>query len=99
MNIIPFMLLTNIILTGNKILDSVFGQGLQNLFEDGIGAGQVIGGLIVIVCFIIVCVKKSHEEEQERKRYTKWQIALVGIFVLLMLAQELFNLIMSYFDK
>lgn len=98
MNVIPFMLLANVMLTGNKILDSIFGQGLQNLFQDGIGAGQVIGGLIVVV-FIVISVKKAAEEEQERKRYTKWQIALVAIAVLILLAQDLFNMVMSYFAK
>lgn len=99
MNVIPFMLLANVMLTGNRILDSVFGQGLQNLFQDGIGAGQVIGGLIVVVVFIVISVKKSAEEEQERKRYSKWQIALVAILVLIALAQELFDMVLSYFAK
>lgn len=99
MNVIPFMLLANVMLTGNKILDSIFGQGLQNLFQDGIGAGQAIGGLIVVVVFIVISVKKSAEEEQERKRYSKWQIALVAILVLIALAQELFDMVLSYFAK
>lgn len=99
MNVIPFMLLANVMLTGNKILDSIFGQGLQNLFQDGIGAGQVIGGLIVVVVFIVISVKKAAEEEQERKRYTKWQIALVAILILIVLAQDLFDMVLSYFPK
>lgn len=99
MNVIPFMLLANVMLTGNKILDSIFGQGLQNLFQDSIGAGQVIGVLIAILVFIVISMKKAAEEEQERKRYTKWQIALVAIAVLILLAQDLFNMVMSYFGK
>lgn len=87
----------NVILTGNKILDSIFGQGLQNMFNDGIGAAQIIGGIIIILTFIVVCIKKSQEEEQERKRYTKWQIGLAAIFVLIVLAPELFDLVKSYF--
>lgn len=97
MNVIPFMLLTNVMLTGNKILDSIFGRGLQNLFQDGIGAGQIIGASLVVVVFIVISAKKAAEEEQERKRYSKWQIALVAIFVLILLAQDLFDMVMSYF--
>lgn len=97
MIMIPYFDLLNVILTGNKILDSTIGQGLQALLKDGIGAAQVIGCTIVALVFIVVCIKKSKEEEQERKRYTNWQIGLGFLFVLIMLAQDIFDLILSYF--
>lgn len=89
--------LTGNILTGNRILDSKIGQGLLALFNDGIGAGQLVGCLVIVFIFIMVCIKKSKEEEQERKRYTSWQIALAALFVLIVLAQDIFDLVISYF--
>lgn len=90
--IMPMMML------GNKILDSTFGQGFLSLLQDGITVGQIIGGFIVVVIFIVVCIKKSNEEEgQGRKKYTAWQISLVMILVLILGAQEILNLVLSYF--
>lgn len=82
---------------GNKILDSTLGQGLQNFLHDGIGAAQLIGGILVVLIFIIVSIKKSKEEENDRKQYTKWQVALGIIMVLIIEAQDIFDLIKSYF--
>lgn len=98
MNMIPYVLM-NLILTGNKILDSPLGQGIMNLFQDGIVAAQWIGGIIVILVFIVVSIRKSKEEQGERKQYTNWQIALVVVFVLILCAQEIFDLVSSYFMK
>ena len=82
------------VIVGNRILDSQFGQGLLQLANDGLGAAQLIGGVIVLCIFI----KKSNEsEEQGRKRYTSWQIALVIIFVFILGAKEIINLVLSYF--
>lgn len=90
--IMPMMML------GNKILDSTFGQGLLNLLNDGITVGQFIGGLIVVLIFIVVCVKKGNEEEgQGRKKYTAWQITLIVILVFILGAPEIINVILSYF--
>lgn len=94
---IPFEIM-NVILTGNKILDSIFGQGAQNLANDAIGALQLIGSLVVIGVFIYAGIKKSKEEEQsERKRLTNWQIALVIIEILIVCAKDIFELAKSYF--
>lgn len=86
-------------IVGNKILDSRLGQGLMNLLNDGIGAAQLIGGIIVVLMFIIVSIKKSKEEENDRKSYTKWQIALGVIMVLIIEAQDIFDLVKSYFTS
>lgn len=96
MNMIPFMLM-DVILTGNKIIDSTIGQGFMNMINDGIGAVQLIGGLVVLLIFVKVSAQKANEEEQERKKYTKWQIALGGIAVLIILAEDIFDLVLSYF--
>lgn len=90
-------LLTNMVLTGNKILDSTIGQGFMNLLNDGIGAAQLIGGIIVVLVFIYISVKKSKAEEQERKTYSNWQIALLIIMVMIIEANDIFNLVKSYF--
>lgn len=95
MNMTPYLM--NVILTGNKILDSTLGQGLQKLFTDGLEAAQIIGVIIIGLVLIIVSLKKSHEEEQERKRYTKWQLGLVAIAVIIVMAQDLIDLVLSYF--
>lgn len=91
------LLLMNAILTGNKILDSELGQGAQSLLNDLISAAQIIGGLIVFLVFIKVSAQKANEEEQERKRYNKWQIALVCILILIVLAKDIINLVLGYF--
>lgn len=92
------MKLETMMMLGNRIMDSSFGQGLMNLLQDGITVGQVIGGLIVVVMFIVVCIKKGNEEEgQGRKRYTTWQISLGVILIFILGAQEIFSLILSYF--
>ena len=98
MNMIPYLLM-NLFLTGNKILDSPLGQGIMNLFQDGIVAAQWIGGIIVVLVFVVVSIRKSKEEQGERKQYTNWQIALVVVFVLILGAQEIFDLVGSYFPK
>ncbi len=97
MIVLPCMLMTNVVLTGNRILDSTLGQGFMNLLNDGIGAAQLIGGIIVVLVFIVVSIKKSKEEEQDRKRYTNWQIALLIILVLIIEAKDIFELVKSYF--
>ncbi len=92
------MILMIQVIVGNRILDSQFGQGLLQLANDGLGAAQLIGGVIVLCIFIMTCIKKSNEsEEQGRKRYTSWQIALVIIFVFILGAKEIINLVLSYF--
>lgn len=98
MKMIPYLLM-NLFLTGNKILDSPLGQGIMNLFQDGIVAAQWIGGIIVVLVFVVVSIRKSKEEQGERKQYTNWQIALVVVFVLILGAQEIFDLVGSYFPK
>ncbi|MBQ8148811.1 MAG: hypothetical protein IJ040_08510 [Lachnospiraceae bacterium] len=98
MNMIPYLLM-NLFLTGNKILDSPIVQGIMNLFQDGIVAAQWIGGIFVILVFILISIRKSKEEQADRKQYTSWQIALVVAFVLILGAQEIFDLVGSYFTK
>lgn len=83
---------------GNKILNSQFGQGIKALLGDSIEAGQWVGGTVVVIMFIVASFKKGQEsEEQGRKRYTNWQIALGVIFVLILMAKEVFNLVGTYF--
>ncbi len=90
------LLLMNVIL-GNRILESIFGQGTKNLLNDLVGAAQIIGGIICLLVFIKVSIQKANEEEQERKRYNKWQIALVVCLILIVLAKDILNLILGYF--
>lgn len=90
------LLLMNMIL-GNRILDSTIGQGVKNFLNDAVVAAQIIGETIVLFIFIVVSIKKAREEEQERKRYTNWQIGLVVIFILIILAKDIINLVLGYF--
>ena len=86
------------IILGNRILNSIFGQGMQQLLGDLILVLQIAGGSLVVIFFIAACIKKSKEDdEQGRKRYTGWQIALIFILVLIVAAKEILNLILSYF--
>lgn len=100
MNIVLLQLLNYaaVLSGGNKILDSTIGQGIRALLNDALGAGQIIGCIIVVVIFIWVCMKKGQEsDEQGRKRYLNWQITLGLIFVFILLAKDIFNLVGSYF--
>lgn len=86
------------IILGNRILNSIFGQGAQQLLADLVPVLQIAGGGVVVIFFIIACIKKSKEDdEQGRKRYTGWQIALIFILLLIVAAKEILNLILSYF--
>lgn len=86
------------VIVGNRILDSQFGQGVLQMANDGLEAAQIIGAIIVLCIFVMTCIKKSNEsEEQGRKRYTSWQIALGIIFVFILGAKEIINLVLSYF--
>ena len=93
-----YVTLMNAIVLSNNILNSIFGQGAKNFINDLIPVLQLIGGLIVIVLFIVASIKKSKEDdEQGRKRYTGGQISLAVLLVMILGAKEFLTVILQYF--
>lgn len=85
------------LISANKLMESTLVQGILNLLADIKVVFMVVAGLLTAVLFIWRLILHQKADDEEKPKYKKMAIGTLAVGVIITVAPQIVEIILSYF--